>query len=108
MWQEGIGNPKLRAAGSLPDGVYQPPGPGCSLVPSTGQSNLPFFFFFLVPPAKRSMSSGAAEEWNLLYGTLGKLNLEKDSGAFKSETCIWDLGEPALLRVDPVCGTWGT
>ena len=42
-----------------------------------------------------------------LYGTLGNLNLEKDLGTYKSQTCIWNLGEPELLRVDPVCGTLG-
>ena len=37
-----------------------------------------------------------------LYGTLGNLNLEKDPGTFGSETCIWNLGEPELLRAEPL------
>ena len=30
----------------------------------------------------------------------------KRTRGFKSETCIWNLGEPELFRVEPLCGTW--
>ena len=30
-----------------------------------------------------------------------------NQGTFKSGTCMWNLGEPELLRVEPVCGPFG-
>ena len=51
----------------------------------------------------------------LLCGTLGNLNFlrVKPWGTctfmrtFKSGTCMWNLGEPEHLKVEPLCGTLG-
>ena len=50
--------------------------------------------------------------WNLYLWNLETCNSETctflwNRDTFKSGTCMWYLGEPELLRVEPVCGTLG-